>query len=391
MTNQAILTASLCLLFAFGVERLGRKTGIPSVVMLIATGVLGRPVLAELGWELTGLDAAVPVIGTIGLVLIVLEGAFDLELKRERWRLVAVATLAATLCFVLWTVGLGLLAVALLRLDVYHALLVAIPFAVISSAVAIPSSQRLPDRAREFVVYESSISDILGILVFFALLDSDGTVAGGVSNLLVGTSVSLLFGAGCALLLLAALVKLEGHIRFIPLLAGLFALYAGGKLLHLSPLIMVLMFGLVLNNPNLLKRVKPLLPIAADPSFDLTIKEFKALASELTFAVRGFFFLLLGYWTDPAGFMSPDAWGMAGLVLCTVYLVRYPVLSLLQVSHLRAVQWIAPRGLITVLLYMSAREKVALPAYVGGTVMLVVLFTALAISVGSMREASGPN
>ncbi len=171
MTNQAILTASLCLLFAFGVERLGRKTGIPSVVMLIATGVLGRPVLAELGWELTGLDAAVPVIGTIGLVLIVLEGAFDLELKRERWRLVAVATLAATLCFVLWTVGLGLLAVALLRLDVYHALLVAIPFAVISSAVAIPSSQRLPDRAREFVVYESAISDILGRLVFFALLD----------------------------------------------------------------------------------------------------------------------------------------------------------------------------------------------------------------------------
>lgn len=389
MTNQAILTASLCLLFAFGIERLGRKTGIPSVALLIAMGLLGRPVLGHLGWTLTGLDAVVPVIGTIGLVLIVLEGAFDLELKRERWRLVAVAACAATLCFVLWTIGFCLLVIALLRLDTYHALLVAIPFAVVSSAVAIPSSQRLPDRAREFVVYESSISDILGILVFFALLDSDGTVTGGVSNLLVGTSVSLLFGVVSALLLLVALVKLEGRIRFIPLLAGLFALYAGGKLLHLSPLIMVLMFGLVLNNPNLLKRVKPLTPIAAAPCFDLTVKEFKTLASELTFAVRGFFFLLLGYWSEPAGFMSLDAWFMAGLALCIVYLMRYPVLRLLQVSHLRAVQWIAPRGLITVLLYMSAKDKVALPAHVDGTVMLVVLFTAVAISVASTRDVSG--
>ena len=31
----------------------------------------------------------------------------------------------------------------------------------------------------------------------------------------------------------------------MPLLAGLFALYAMGKLLHLSPLIMVLFFGLL--------------------------------------------------------------------------------------------------------------------------------------------------
>lgn len=382
MTNQAILTASLCLLLAFGVERLGRRTGLPSVVVLIATGALGKPLLAQMGWTLSGLDAAVPVIGTIGLVLIVLEGAFDLELRRERWRTVASAAVAATMCFFVWTACMTLLAMALLNLGMYHALLVAIPFSVISSAVAIPSSRVLPEKARAFVVYESSISDILGILVFFALLGSDGSIAGSLSNLFLGSSLSLLLGAVSALLLLTVLVKLDGHIRFIPLLAGLFALYAGGKLLHLSPLIMVLMFGLILNNPRLLERAGLLRHITSDPCYEPTIKEFKTLTSELTFAVRGFFFLLLGYWTDLAGFTSLDAWFMAGLAVFIVYIVRYSVLQMLRVEFAEALNWIAPRGLITVLLYLNAKEKVVLPAYMDGAVMLVVLTTALAMSFG---------
>ena len=57
------------------------------------------------------------------------------------------------------------------------AVLAAIPFAVISSAVAIPSSAGLADRVREFVIYESSLSDILGVLVFYSWLGANGSVA----------------------------------------------------------------------------------------------------------------------------------------------------------------------------------------------------------------------
>ena len=385
MTHQAILTASLFLLLAFGIDRLNRSTGIPSVVVLIITGLLGKPVLASFGLELSGLNAAVPVIGTIGLVLIVLEGAFDLELRRDKLRLAGSAFIAASLGFVIWTAVFALLAAAALPLEPRQALLLAIPFAVISSAVAIPSSVFLPARGREFIVYESSISDIIGILVFFALLDSDGTVTGVLINLAGGGTVSLLLGAVCAVGLLIALLRLDGHIRFIPLLAALFALYASGKLLHLSPLIMVLMFGLVLNNPGLLGRWRWMSGLLAAPGYGSTIREFKALTAELTFAVRGFFFILLGYWTDLSGFAYIQAWIAAILMIVATYGVRYLLLRLLRVELADPLTWLAPRGLITVLLYLSAKKAVAVPPYLDGAVMLVVLASALAIALGRIR------
>ena len=76
MIYQAILAASIFLILAFVIERLGRVSGIPSAVILIAVGLSGKPVLALLGLALEGIDEAVPVIGTVGLVLIVLEGGY---------------------------------------------------------------------------------------------------------------------------------------------------------------------------------------------------------------------------------------------------------------------------------------------------------------------------
>ena len=38
--------------------------------------------------------------------------------------------------------------------------------AIISSAIAIPSAQSLDQKSREFIIYESSLSDIIGVIVF---------------------------------------------------------------------------------------------------------------------------------------------------------------------------------------------------------------------------------
>ena len=62
MTYQAILIVSCLLLTAFGVERLSKRTGVPSVVVMIAIGMIGKPVMSTAGLELTGVEAAVPVV-----------------------------------------------------------------------------------------------------------------------------------------------------------------------------------------------------------------------------------------------------------------------------------------------------------------------------------------
>ena len=108
-----------------------------------------------------------------------------------------------------------------LSLDVPVAVLAAIPFAVISSAVAIPAAHGLPAQPREFVIYESSLSDIFGVLVFYAWLNAEGSLELFAFDLLGGGGVSLAAAAAVALLLYYFMNQLEGHVRFLPLIGVL--------------------------------------------------------------------------------------------------------------------------------------------------------------------------
>lgn len=384
MTYTAILIASLLLLTAFAVERLSRRSGIPPVIAMIALGVAGKPLLSSAGVAVESLDVVVPIIGTIGLVLIVLEGALDIQLRRDRLKAAAGAFGMAGAGFALCLAVLIPSATLMLPLTAFQAALLVVPFAVISSAVAIPSSHVLPPQGREHVVYESSLSDILGVLVFFALIHSDGSLKGVLLALAGGSALSLLLGLVCAVGLVLVLMRIDGHIRFIPLLAGLFGLYAAGKLLHLSPLILVLLFGLALNNPTLITRFRPFRRWMND-SYGATLGEFKVLVLELTFAVRGFFFILLGYWTDLSDLASPQAWLAAALVLLVVYGSRHFILRASRHSLAGPLTWIAPRGLITVLLFLTARQALPLPKFLDGTVMLVILISATLVTVARWR------
>lgn len=386
MTYQAILIVSCLLLTAFGVERLSKRTGVPSVVVMIAIGMIGKPLMASAGVELTGVDASVPLMGALGLVLIVLEGAFDLRLNREHWRANLQALLSASVGVLVCAVLFSLAGVWLLNLSTYDAMLLALPVSVISSAVAIPASGFMDKAGREFVVYESSISDILGILLFFAVLNSDGTATGVVSSLAINGLISIVLGSLCALGLLYALFRLSGHIRFVPLLSGLFALYALGKLWHLSPLIMVLMFGLILNNPAMLARIGWFRNMASSAAYADTVREFKSLTAELTFAVRGVFFVLLGYWTDLGSVAYWGAWLAAGVLLTGIYWPRHWMLAALRVPSRQTLTWLAPRGLISVLLYFTAKEATHPPEFLDGALMLVVMLSAIAMGIARWRQ-----
>ncbi len=386
MTYPTILSSSLFLLIVFGVERICRRWGVPSVIVLVTSGLIARPVLDSIGVQLNWAGLLVPIVGTIGLVLIVLEGALDIELRRERVRLIGATLFLATAGFVICVLVFATLAHLVLDLSLVQAVLLAAPFAVISSAVAIPSTTFLPRQGREFVVYETSMSDIIGVLVFFSLLRSDGSVQGALVTLLGGGVLSLLLSVFCAGGLMLVLLRVEGHIRFIPVLAALFALYATGELLHLSPLIMVLFFGLLLNKPSLVTRFHPFQDwIEAD--YHATLSEFKTLVVELTFVVRGFFFVLLGYWTDLSDLASPMPWLAAALILAVIFSTRWVLVPMTVGPDLaKPLVWIAPRGLITVLLFLTVRDSFALPGYLNGAVILVVLISSALILVAGIAQ-----
>lgn len=381
MTYQTILAASIFLLFAFAIEQVCRWRGIPSVIVLVLSGLIAKPALNYYGFELDGVDTLVPIVGAIGLVLIVLEGALDINLRKDHIRVLTTTGSMAILSIALCILCLAPLAASLLSLNFVQALLLATPFAVISSAVAISGSTFLNKDDQEFVVYESSLSDILGVLFFFALLGSNGTLSGILFNLVGGGLISILLSIVSAIVLVLLLLRTDSHIRFVPLLAGLFALYALGELLHFSPLIMVLMLGLLLNKPTVITRFKPFKRwVPAD--YDLLLSEFRTLVLELTFVVRGFFFFLLGYWTDPRDFLSLKAWLAAIIALVIIYTVRVVLLRLIiGRERMKTLLWFAPRGLITVLLFIYAKEAFTLPQYLTGSAMLIVLISAFLMTL----------
>lgn len=378
-TETLMIGAAVAVLLSYWYMHLARRYRVPSVMLLLFTGLVARWVTHRTQTTVVLPPELISVLGTAGLVLIVLEGALDLELKPGRRAFLLRTLGSATLGIAFTTLAVGALLALLFDLPPVIALLAAAPFGVISSAVAIPSAEVLDREGREFVVYESSWSDILGVMLFNALLVA---VAGGAPALnLVGGGVAVLvIGVMLALGMYWLVGHLEGNVKFIPLLFALILLYAAADALHLSPLLMVLILGLTLNNAHLLRRVEWLQRLHNE-AFERELERFKHLTSELTFLVRTFFFLLLGYVTDVKTLFEPRAWLYAVAIACLVFAVRWPALRLVGGEHGRQAFWIAPRGLITVTLFFNLPAAVAqvLPP---ATLVLVVIITGVAMSLG---------
>ncbi|MEZ4893921.1 MAG: hypothetical protein R2778_13015 [Saprospiraceae bacterium] len=62
---------------------LNRLTRIPSVLLLLGTGILLRYLADSAGLEIEIPDATVEFLGTIGLIMIVLEAGLDLVISKE--------------------------------------------------------------------------------------------------------------------------------------------------------------------------------------------------------------------------------------------------------------------------------------------------------------------
>jgi NhaP-type Na+/H+ or K+/H+ antiporter len=160
----------------------------------------------------------------------------------------------------------------------------------------------------------------------------------------------------------------------------------------------VLLFGLVLNNPRLIARI-PGLRGWMDDSYDNTLDQFKVLVQELTFAVRGVFFILLGYWTELADLLAWQAWLTAVLALAVIYGGRRLLLTLARQQAAEVLLWFAPRGLITVLLFLNvqalsqsdaqgAMAVPPLPAYFPGAVLIVVLVSTALVAMSRRQTGA---
>ncbi|MDE2080699.1 MAG: cation:proton antiporter [Burkholderiales bacterium] len=387
-TPTLMIGISAAVLLSYWFNHLGRVLRFPSVVFLLLTGLLLRAATDARGLSVQPPAALLSVLGTLGLILIVLEGALDLDLVAGRRGFLQRTFASAALGVVGGTAVLAAVLKLLFAISWPAAVMVAIPFGVISSAAAIPGAEVLPKEEREFVIYESSWSDILGVMLFNAATVALAAGGGGFTlNLFGGAAAVLLIGGVLGLGMVWLVGNLEGHVKFLPLIFGLVLVYAAAEVMNLSPLLIVLVLGLMLNNPHLLRRVKGLARLQSR-HYPAELLRLKHLTAEATFLVRTFFFLLLGYSTDLGTLADPRAWGVALLIVVCVFGLRWPLLWLFNGRRPRPLLWAAPRGLITVVLFYSLPPALLPAALPHGALILVVLLSCIVMALGLRRDGA---
>ena len=397
MNTLSILFAlPLIVIFSYLFDTIARKTKFPAVILLMFTGILIRTVTAASGYnDFEFLENLIPVLGTIGLILIVLEGAFELEISLEKLPLILKGFLAAFFILIANIWLLQWLFGFLFQMETSEAVLYAIPLSIISSAVAIPSASSLLNQEREFVIYESTFSDILGIMIFnYALrqFESQEPLVGSAPLINLGFQIIgvIIISVLITYILFRLLQKIDHQVKFFLILALLILVYALGKLFHLPALVTIFIFGIFLGN------VKNLLPRFLKNSLDIEktekgLREFHVLTAESTFIVRTFFFLFFGFSIQLINFnsFSPLIYGLIIFITMLLFRYLYFTVTTLKIKP-SPIVYMSPRGLISILLFIQLKEvsfinTIQVP--IDERVLLIVILSSMLIMLlGTMKK-----
>ena len=387
----------LLIIFSYLFDAFARKTKFPAVILLMSTGIVVRAITSAYGYDDLGfLDNLIPVLGTIGLILIVLEGALELEISKEKSVLILKGFFAALIILVLNIAALQWVFVQLFQMDNQLATLSAIPLAIISSAVAIPSAASLLNHDREFVVYESTFSDILGIMIFnYALrqfeAQQDLIGATPLVSLFLQILGVVVISLAITYVLYRLIRQIHHHVKFFLILALLILVYAFGKLFHLPALVTIFIFGIFLSN------VKSLLPNFLKTYLDLDqteneLHEFHILTAESTFIVRTFFFLFFGFSIQLTDFNSlqPLLYGVLIIIIMMLLRYLYFTVTTFKVKPSSLV-YMSPRGLISILLFIQLKEVSFIDltnSPIDERVLLIVILSSMLIMlIGTLKKS----
>jgi len=380
MTTTIIITFCILLLAAYVFDLTSARTKIPSVILLLLLGWAVRQLTVWSHIQLPDFSPVLPVLGTVGLILIVLEGSLELELNKSKLGLIRKSFLGALFPMLVMAFVLAFAFSHFGHFTLKSSLVNAIPFCVISSAIAIPSVRNLAGRDKEFVIYESSLSDILGVLIFnfFALNETIDTASFGhfTLQLIVISLISFIGTIGLSFLL----SKIEHHIKFVPIILLVVLVYAVSKIYHLPGLIFILLFGLALGNLGKLRQFKWMEKFKPDV-LSKEVTKFKELTIEGAFLVRALFFLLFGYLIETSEVFNTETFVWALGIVCLIFALRAVQLRFSKLP-LQPLLFIAPRGLITILLFLSIEPADAISLVNKSLIIQVIILTALFMMFG---------
>lgn len=382
-----VIAASALVILSYFFNLLSKRINVPSVLMLIVTGIIIRQVMNYFGIGRIDWFPYLEVLGIIGLIMIVLEAALDLKLEREKMPLIGKSLVVALIGLVVATgAAAAIIMVIIPGFTWIKAMIYATPLSILSSAIIIPSVAYLPDKKKEFSIYESTFSDILGIMLFYFLVSLAGPESNGeaVGEFALSLLLTIFISAVASYGLIYLFQNIKTQVKTFLLIAILILLYAIGKQFHLSSLIIILVFGLVISNSNIFfpgflrKTLK-------SESVKTLFHELHIVTGETAFIVRTFFFIIFGITIVLSSLLSLQVILVSVLILGSIYGLRFVLFQLFMGRDIYPEVYIAPRGLITVLLFFAIPRELQVAEFQNGILLFVIIATSLIMTWAMIR------
>ena len=382
-----IIAASVVIIFSFFFGEVAKRTNIPSVLMLIVLGILVKLGLDYIGQGDIDLTQELEILGIVGLIMIVLEAALELELKREKLVPIAKSMLIAFIGLMAsaWVAAL-ILHHFIPNMSMESAWLYATPLSILSSAIIIPSVGGLRNDKKEFHIYESTFSDIMGIMLFYFLTGQlDTSDGGGATGFFGNVVLTIVISLIASYLIVLIFQRIKSHVKLFLLIAVLLMLYAIGKQMHLSSLIIILIFGLLIANMRLFFQ-GPLKKYLHWEEAKHIYEGLHVITMETAFVVRTFFFVIFGITIVLSSLANLNVALISGLIILSIYLIRLVILWLFIGKDILPQLFIAPRGLITILLFYAIPEQAEVATFEPGILLFTIIGTSLIMTFAMIYD-----
>jgi len=298
------LLAFMALVIFLGVfgEFVFAKTRVPDALWLIAIGFAAGPVFGLVSQQ--PLWAIVPFFSAIALAVIMFEGGLHLNIYDVIRHAPTSLLLAFAGFFINLAVITGLLQVLagfgyLQNWSILNSLLLASILGGSSSLVVLPlvRAVKLNKKVSNILTLESSVTDVLAVVITIALIQSFLLPGQGIQSIL--HTVSANFSIGAILGIVVGIVwlyvlkhfknkeRLYNH-NYMLTFACLLILYASTDFVQGSPAIAALAFGIILGNAS---ELHTMFRLKNKIELDKKVREFN---SQVSFFVKTFFFALIG-------------------------------------------------------------------------------------------------
>jgi hypothetical protein len=156
---------------------------------------------------------------------------------------------------------------------------------------------------------------------------------------------------------------------------------------HLSSLVIILVFGLVLSNNKIFFRGF-LTRLLKHEVLEKIVDEFHTITLETAFVVRTFFFVVFGMTLDLSSLVDMNTFLIALAIVGILFGIRLVSLKIFGMKNIFPELLIAPRGLITVLLFFAIPAEYLMDSFDKGILLHTIILTSLIMMVGMLSKGN---